>query len=526
LVADAEAFDELAGLLRDFEVMLDEHPLALAKPWHQAGTWGDLDEVLEHFPGMPEDVAQEIAGQPRTSQKSLIQLLAMSTNILGSGGNRSGKTKSMLDATVAIGLGSDHPDARQFWANCELDPDVFPTGPANADHNDGEVWLIAKTSGASKEYHRTAIESRLAPGSYRWRNRDGSGPAELYVDCPGYDYPAMFRFKSEDQGRERMQGAKCRAILHDEEGPDREVRDECSTRLTDLKATPVIDADGKCVQPGNGWQLFANTPISGKTWVHTDLVEKTGDHAEPDCVVYKMYAIDNPYLSLEGLQKLAGGNAALRWAKLFGKYVARVGLVWPEFDSNVHVVQPFEIPPSWLRYRAIDFGTRNPFACLWGALSPDDRLYIYREHYRAGWTISKHVEVIRTAEGWVRNEAGLWTRGEDGVEAIEMSWADSESPQEIMQLNVDHDLGVAPVYKARDSVEHGIDLVSERLDPVQDGGPALFIFAGCVNTLREVPNYQWAPRSKSKDGPERPRKKDDHTCDDLRYMCMGIRLVG
>lgn len=80
---------------------------------------------------------------------------------------------------------------------------------------------------------------------------------------------------------------------------------------------------------------------------------------------------------------------AERKAKLDGDWFALVGQVFPEFrhrnfpgeSSNaLHVIKPFEIPTWWPRIAALDWGFRAKTAILWGAVSPDDRLFIYREH--------------------------------------------------------------------------------------------------------------------------------------------------
>ena len=49
----------------------------------------------------------------------------------------------------------------------------------------------------------------------------------------------------------------------------------------------------------------------------------------------------------------------------------------------------------------------------------------------------------------------------------------------------------------------------------------LKIMKSCVNTQREMINYQWEQPSASKidlNQPERPLKKDDHAMDSMRYM--------
>lgn len=56
--------------------------------------------------------------------------------------------------------------------------------------------------------------------------------------------------------------------------------------------------------------------------------------------------------------------------------------VYPNFkDDDTCLVDDFAIPESWTRYFVLDPhpGSRTPHAFLWGAMAPDDTLYIYRE---------------------------------------------------------------------------------------------------------------------------------------------------
>jgi phage terminase large subunit-like protein len=500
MVADPAFLGTLAADLTAWEVAREEHPLAFERLWHREGTGTDHE-------GRPRQ---------RTSQRIAGSRMAHHRVGYDGGGNRTGKTGGKLRCFLALALGSDHPDARAFWRGNGIDPDAFPRGPANAVYNDGEIWLVALTSGASIEYHRGTVEAMLKPGTFRWNNRNGRGPALLEVDIPGYEFPAVIRFKSDDMGRRSFQGQKCRGILHDEEGESEEVWDECCTRLVDT----------------NGWHWMANTPVAGVTWVDARLVAKTATNAERDCTVYHLHAVDNPHLSPEGLQNLQRGNRALVAAKLYGRAVQLDGLVYPEWDRNAHAVPRFPIPPLWLRFRSIDFGTRHPFVCLWGAIAkaphtlPDGRripagaLVLYRAHHRPEWTLRQHAEVIRTAEGWRQEPgSGRWKR-EPTTETIEMTWADPEDPQQLLQLNEEHDLDASPAIKA---IRAGIDAVSERLQPHVDGLPSLFVFDDLVDFIREIEGYVWAEGSAAKDQPDRPRSKDDHEMDCVRYMAMGLR---
>lgn len=101
-------------------------------------------------------------------------------------------------------------------------------------------------------------------------------------------------------------------------------------------------------------------------------------------------AIDNPYTDPAYLQSLDALPEAERQAKKFGSWDAYLGQVFEEFrdkkysdepENALHVIEPFDIPEWWPKIIGMDWGF-NPPAMTWvgfGAISPDGRIYIYRE---------------------------------------------------------------------------------------------------------------------------------------------------
>ena len=80
-------------------------------------------------------------------------------------------------------------------------------------------------------------------------------------------------------------------------------------------------------------------------------------------------------------------------ALLFGDWNIFEGQYFNEFRSDVHVIEPFEIPTSWRKYRTIDYGL-DRLAVLWIAISEDGRVYVYREYCESGLPISEAAKAI------------------------------------------------------------------------------------------------------------------------------------
>lgn len=86
-------------------------------------------------------------------------------------------------------------------------------------------------------------------------------------------------------------------------------------------------------------------------------------------------------------------------ALLHGDWNIFEGQYFSEF-SNRNIISPFEIPKGWRRYRTIDYGL-DRLACLWIAVSPEGKFYLYREYCESNLPISEAARAIleRSPEG-------------------------------------------------------------------------------------------------------------------------------
>jgi len=424
------------------------------------------------------------APAPKTSQRRVIEHLGTHETAIF-GGNRASKTETGRVLTVAYTLGSDHPMVRRWAAanGFDLGPNGLniPTGP-------GEGWAVALSSNDSLRYHRSHIDALLPRRDKRWYNFRGRGEARVYIDCPGYEKPAILWFKANDQGREAFQGAEPRVAWFDEE-PKEDVWGE-----TIIRVGPH----------GPPRMLLTMTPLKGLTWVYERFVATPPAGARRR--VHWLHGADNPYVPTDELEAIYSQYGAHeRAARERGEFVTLEGRVYEAWSRNNHVVDPFEIPADWPRFRAIDFGFRNPTCVLWGALSPDNQLVIYREHYKAGWSLRQHAERIRASE--------------EG-ERINDSWADPSGKQLIVDMRREHGIRFRP---ARNALEAGISACAERLEGrVLIGQAACVVFSTCHHFIQEIENYVRPSEGKT-NGTESPLKRNDHAMDAWRYLVMGVR---
>jgi len=211
-----------------------------------------------------------------------------------------------------------------------------------------------------------------------------------------------------------------------------------------------------------------------------------------------------------------GVNGSPWMAEMEIDFGARSGsLVCPSWRREVHLVKPFDLNPDWPRYRAIDPGLHNPFACLWGCLSPDKILYLYREHYKAGWTISQHAQYIRGATGRERID---WTVIDPSATARTLA-----SPRSISDQLAEQGIICVP---GDNRIEDGLEAINEWLLVKDVGLPNVLVFDNLHHFISEIEGYrfeiQTPEQAAHRDPREIPIKKNDHLMDAFRYMIMSM----
>jgi phage terminase large subunit len=197
------------------------------------------------------------------------------------------------------------------------------------------------------------------------------------------------------------------------------------------------------------------------------------------------------------------------------------GVIYEQWDVARHLIDPFPIPLSWQRFRAVDFGFTHPFVCQWWAIDGDGRMYLYREIHHTKRTVKVHAEQIKAVERWADKDA----EGKSLREPIAMAICDHDA--EDRATLAENGIRTMPAQKA---VSVGIQRVQERLKVAGDGKPRLFILRGALvetdrdmealkkplNTEQEFDGYIWSDNVRR----EEPVKIDDDGMDALRYAVM------
>jgi len=149
--------------------------------------------------------------------------------------------------------------------------------------------------------------------------------------------------------------------------------------------------------PGHWWvkKMFIDPAKPGEAFWATDLetgkvLKYPDDHSKfPGQPLFKRRFIpatlkDNPYLYESGEYelKLLSLPEHQKQQLLYGNWDMNEGAAFTEWNRDVHVVEPFDIPEYWTKFRACDYGYGSHSAVLWFAVEPKtEALFVYRELY-------------------------------------------------------------------------------------------------------------------------------------------------
>ena len=465
--------------LKRIQELREDYPLAVSKLWRPyCHRWDGLGSLSPRARGCGQRMIHinnnlfrcETCNitEERTSQRQALLSLGSEATLIG-GGNRAGKSElcdGMLATAYACGSGEWW--VREWLALNDLPLDMIPKDPS-------EVWVSALSYGDAITYVRPKIEKYAPKGTryVRWRAQDR---AEVI-----YPNGGLIRSLSADAGRKKYQGGAVSLVVLDEEHPQ-DIFDECMLRCVDKKGSVVMPM----------------TPLLGMTWVFDIFIDKPQDGYQN----YSISGLDNPFVSSVKLRKTVSHlSEESQRSRLYGEFTSQQGLVYSEFSRATHVIPSFDPPAHWDRYRAIDFGVRNPFACLYFAHDPsDDVVHVYREYYA--------VERTSLENGRIMNEIQNQHK-----EEYEWTVADPESRDGRLTLARECNIETYPAPKHL-GVAETINWVKERLSLDAEGNPHILIHDNCLNLLKEFRLYRW---SESK-GLDKPIKQHDHALDALRYF--------
>ena len=282
-----------------------------------------------------------------------------------------------------------------------------------------------------------------------------------------------------------------------------------------LCLTECNRVSGSMTKPFKPRMYFTCNPGGvGNSWVKRLFIDREyRSNEDPDDYVFiKSLVYDNAFLmrndpgyvkTLEALPEMR------KRAMLYGDWNSFEGMFFPEFDESRHVIPDIAPPADWVKFRALDYGL-DMTACLWLAVSPDQRIIVYRELCAPDLILSEAAKAILKAtprDETIRYTVAspdLWNRRQDS----------GKSGVQIMT-----DAGLKGLRKADNSRIPGWRAVREYLRPSgEDGAPKLRITRSCKELIRCLPSLIFDP-DVAEDASDRPHDIT-HAPEALRYALM------
>lgn len=263
---------------------------------------------------------------------------------------------------------------------------------------------------------------------------------------------------------------------------------------------------------------------------------------------------DNQYLGDDYVASLQmSGSTQLVRAWLEGDWDVIEGAFFDCWDRDKHVIAPFVLPPDWLRFRSIDWGSAKPFSVGWWAVVGDDPPQLsanadHRHPHSSGSLLVPERDgrqlglfprgaLIRYKEWYGckpgQPDVGLKLTAEEVAQGIlarstgesyaytvadPSMWRQDGGPSHAERMLIAGLGGMRPgdnTRVAQRGAMGGWDMLRNRMKGL-DGKPMIYWFSTCTDSIRTIPALQHDP--------DRPEDLDtngeDHPADETRYAAM------
>jgi phage terminase large subunit-like protein len=307
---------------------------------------------------------------------------------------------------------------------------------------------------------------------------------------------SVFDILTHEQDVEQFEGWKGHIAWFDEPPP----RDRYIATLRGL-----VDYKGR------SWLTL--TPLT-QAWIYDDIYTKN----QPERIFVVTTDIrDNPHLSAESIAEFEMAlTEEEKEARLHGKFLHLSGLIYKEFNPDIHICEPPNIKQHWTRYMAIDPHERTPTAVLWLAVNTKGDHYVYDELWLANMDIEQIAHAIHAQEGELRPRVRLIDPHND------------KDPGTFGTKNIREELMKYGIFceRANSDPALGKSRIKQALKPcyspmLKTEVPQLRVSRDCKQTIYEFQHYVWDEFRRNKDDYEKKdmvKKKSDHFMDALRYI--------
>jgi len=227
---------------------------------------------------------------------------------------------------------------------------------------------------------------------------------------------------------------------------------------------------------------------------------------------------------------------------LLGKWVAYEGLVYPQYDATVHLLQEGELhalldgytethyQTNWVE--AYDYGQAQPSCYMLGFVTPEQHVIICDGFYRKEMTLDDQIAAIRRIRAdWcvdldemhkIHADPSIFGRKTVNRRTVGKTVADMFKEDNIYMKRGNSDINNGVV-----KVGAYLNINRQLLHPIKRvaGSPRLFVNAKLDWWTDEVAGYFWQ-QSTSGERIDKPIDRNDHAMDATKYLLSEMPDIG
>lgn len=270
--------------------------------------------------------------------------------------------------------------------------------------------------------------------------------------------------------------------------------------------------------PGHNWVMtrwgIDKNPLGMKP-IHQDITLADGRVIRKTRIFIPAKLVDNKFLYEDGHYEadLRAKPEHLQKMLLEGRWDVVEGAFFTEWNPDIHIIRPRNLPKEWKTWMAMDWGSSRPYAGLWAKQAPDGTIYIYRELYGDGGSPNKGTyESAIDVAGKIRDIELL--SGEYVTERyLDAScWDNTGNETTIADQFASRGVVFQPSYKKKKAAS--VSIARDWLRVV-NGKSKVKVFSSCTNFIRICPTIQI-----DKTDPEQYSKTgENHVMDAWMYLC-------
>jgi len=243
---------------------------------------------------------------------------------------------------------------------------------------------------------------------------------------------------------------------------------------------------------------------------------------------------------IQTLETMYSGQQRDRF--LLGRWVAYEGLVYPQFDNSVHLLQEGNIralldgyiethyQPNWIE--AYDYGQAQPSCYTLAFVSPEQHVIICDGFYRKEFSLDEQIhEIKRIRQKWEFTpdemhkciaDPSIFGRRTVNKRTVGKTIADMFKEDGIYMRRGNNDIANGIV-----KVGSYLNINHRLLHPVQRtaGSPRLFVNSKLDWWTDEITGYFWQ-QSTSGERIDKPVDRNDHAMDNVRYLLSDMPDIG